>query len=302
MNKLSVNFQNQFKERLIFDESIFENIDLNVKLHEETKNNPLSSSAACLNVLGSLMREPGQLKAFLNQFDLEIEEIYEFPTNSDVGGRMYSDKGYVIFEWVGPQKSPINEKGGSRGHQRTSIDAYIIAKINGKITQLLIEWKFTEGQSRPLALERFSGNKGLERLRRYSSVLTPLRNKEEFPFKFTEEKGIGLFDFSSDHLYQLLRMTLLAKITTPIRIGNLDVVDYRVVHLSHSQNKEIEILHEKYLHSSPGLIKYAGEKLYEVWCQLLSDYEKQRFKYGHWDTELNSISNVELRNYLISLY
>lgn len=73
--------------------------------------------------------------------------------------------------------------GGSLGHQRTSRYDYIIARINGKIAQLLIEWKFTEGQSRPLALERFSGNKGLERLRRHSSILTPLRNKEEFLFK-----------------------------------------------------------------------------------------------------------------------
>ena len=79
--------------------------------------------------------------------------LYKFPTNCNVGGRTYSDRGHVVFEWVGPQKSPINERGGGRGYLRTSIDAYVIAKINGKIMQLLIEWKFTEGKSRAIALE-----------------------------------------------------------------------------------------------------------------------------------------------------
>ena len=63
-----------------------------------------------------------------------IETIIEFPSNSDVGGQIYKDKGCVVFEWIGPKKSPINEKGGGRGQNRTSIDAYVIAKIKGKIS------------------------------------------------------------------------------------------------------------------------------------------------------------------------
>lgn len=302
MDKLTKEFQNQFKDRLIYDESVFYNVDSHVKLHDETKGHPLSSAAACINILGSLMFKPEELIIFLNYFGLEIEELYEFPTNANVGGRNYADKGYVVFEWVGPQESPINEKSGGRGFNRTSVDAFVIAKIKGKITQLLIEWKFTEGKSRPLTLEKFSGFRGLERLRRYSEILVPLRNKAEFPFQFELENGIGLSDFSVDHLYQLLRMTLLAKMTTPIQIGEIKIEDYRIVHLSHSMNKEIEILHEKYLEFSPGLKKYSGKKLYDVWSEILSPYEREKFRYGHWDEAIQYIKDNKLRDYLTERY
>jgi hypothetical protein len=302
MDKLTIEFQSQFHDRLIYDPTILNCIDPAVKLHDETIGNPLSSSAACLNVLGSLMHQPKELLTFLNQFGLEIETIYEFPSYCVVGGRQYADSGYVIFEWVGPLISPINEKGGGRGFNRTSVDAFVMAKINGKITQLLIEWKFTEGKSRPLALEKFSGTRGIERLSRYSNILTALRGRETFPFRFKEEGGLGLPDFSPDHLYQLLRMTLLAKMTTPIQIGNLKIEDYRIVHLSHSANPEIEILHERYLQSSPGLKQYSGKKLYEVWTEILSDFEKERFKYGHWDVAIKEIKDNELRTYLSNRY
>jgi hypothetical protein len=302
MDKLSLDYQKQFDNNLIYDESVFDNIDVKAKLHEETKDNPLSSAASCLNVLGALVNEPEELKCFLNHFNLDIEQVFEFPSNCNIDGQIYKDRGYVIFEWIGPKESPINEKGGGRGHNRTSIDAFVIARIKGKITQLLIEWKFTEGKSRPLTLERFSGNKGLERLRRYSNVLVPLRGKEEFPFNFNEETGIGLYDFSVDHLYQLLRMTLLAKTTTPINIDKINVQDYRIVHLSHSMNIELEILHEKYLFASPGLKKYSGKRLYDVWNEILTSPEKERFRYGHWDDAMRNIANKPLREYLIARY
>jgi hypothetical protein len=302
MDKLTIEYQNQFKDKLIYDHSVFNNIDPKVKLHEETEGNPLSSSAACLNVLGSLIHQPEELKNFLNQFGLEIETIYEFPSNCNVGDRIYTDSGYVIFEWVGQKESPINEGFGPRGKYITSVDAFVISKIKGKITQLLIEWKFTEGKSRPLQLERFGGTKGNERLNRYSSILSKFRGKESFPFKFNEEGGLGLFDFSADHLYQLLRMTLLAKTTTPIQIGNLSIEDYRMVHLSHSANQEIEILHDRYLQSSPGLKKYGGKKLYDVWNEILSPYEKEKFISGHWDKAIKNIKNDQLRTYLTNRY
>jgi hypothetical protein len=302
MDRLTKEFQRKFQDHCIYDKTVFENIDPKVKLHDQTKENPLSSAAACLNVLGSLMNKPAELLTFLNHFGLEIEMLYEFPSDAKVGCRSYADKGYVVFEWVGPQESPINEKGGGRGFNRTSIDAYVLAKINGKITQLLIEWKFTEGKSAALAMAKFSGFKGNERLRRYSDILATLRGKDDFPFRFQEEKGIGLFDFSVDHLYQLMRMTLLAKMTTPISIGNYTIEDYRIVHLSHSMNKETEIMYEKYLQFSPGLKKYAGKKLYEVWSDILSPYEQERFRYGHWDEAIKDIEDEELREYLTIRY
>jgi hypothetical protein len=302
MNKLSLNYQRQFEERLIFDKSIFKSIDPRAKLHNQIKGNPLSSAASCLNVIGSLANRPDNLMKYLNSFGLEIETVFEFPSGADIEGLVYNDRGYVIFEWIGPQFSPICEKGGGRGLNRTSIDAFLITRIRGKITQLFIEWKFTEGISRPLVLNRFAGNTGLERLRRYSTVLASWRKTDKFPFKFKEKDGFGLYDFSADHLYQLLRMTLLARSTIGIIIGEYEIEDYRIVHLSHSMNDEIDILHGKYLSNSPGLLRYSGMKFHDAWKDILTASEKKRFIGGHWDTALNLIKDEELRDYLIERY
>ena len=309
MNKLATEFQEQFSAKLIFDPSVLERIDPAVKLHEETKGNPLSSSAACLNVIGSLANDPKELMKFLGSFGLEIEELYEFPSPVSFGNRKYHDKGYAIFEWIGPQESPINEIGGGRGQNRTSVDAFVLGKIGGKTTQILIEWKFTEGQSRELVLGKFCGGKGVERLKRYSMVLAELRKQGDFPFDFDDEyrsssvkSSLGIYDFSPDHLYQLLRMTLLAKKTTGKALGEYTLEDYRIVHLTHSQNTRINILHPEYLILSPGLSRFSGQRLHDVWKELLSQRDKERFFYGYWDRAIDLIENNELRAYLSERY
>jgi hypothetical protein len=83
---------------LIFDPSALKRIDPAVKLHEETKGNPLSSSAACLNVIGSLANDPKELRKFLAAFGLEIEVLYEFPSPVSFGNGSYRDKGCAIFD------------------------------------------------------------------------------------------------------------------------------------------------------------------------------------------------------------
>ena len=302
MDKLSYEFQNAYLGKNIYDSTVFSHIDSVVKIHDQAYDNPLSSAASCLNVLGSMAQKPDDLLPYLNSFGLNIQKLIPFPSGADVGGEIYNDTGYVIFEWIGPKVSPINEKGGGRGLNRTSVDSYILTVIDGKITQLIIEWKFTEGKSRPLALERFSGLRGIERLRRYSSVLVEMRGGESFPFNFEDEKGIGLYDFSVDHLYQLLRMTLLAKNTTPIKIGDIRVEDYRVVHLTHSKNDDINVLYEKYLDFSPGLKKYSGQQLHEVWKDILNPLEKSKFIGAHWDIAIKDIPDRSLMNYLSERY
>ncbi|MFH0988479.1 MAG: hypothetical protein V1799_00505 [bacterium] len=302
MDRLTYDFQNDYRGKNIYYPAVFSLIDPSVKIHNEACENPLSSAASCLNVLGAMAQKPEDLLVYLNSFGLKIQQLLLFPTGANVGEEIYSDTGYVIFEWIGPRKSPINETGGGRGLNRTSVDAYILAVIDGKVTQMLVEWKFTEGKSRPLAMERFSGLRGIERLRRYSQVLTGMRNSESFPFDFDDEKGIGLYDFSVDHLYQLLRMTLLAKTTTPLMLGEIKVEDYRIVHLTHSKNDEINILHEKYLSHSPGLRKFSGMDLHEAWKKMLSAYEKDKFIGGHWDDAIKDIPDVALRTYLSTRY
>ena len=302
-------FQKQFATNLIFDQSILERIDPTVKLHDETLRHPLSSSAACLNVIGSLSNKPDGLIKFLGSFGLEIEELLEFPSPVSFGDRIYRDTGYAVFEWIGPLKSPINEPGGGRGLNRTSIDAFAIGVINGKITQILVEWKFTEGLSRPLVLGRFCGKKGVERLRRYSPILAELKRHDAFPFDFDDEyrlsdprSSLGIYDFSPDHLYQLMRMTLLAKKTIGIDLGKYTLEDYRIVHLTHSQNDRINTLHPEYLILSPGLKHFSGQQLHDVWKGLLSPSDREKFFSGHWDKSINTIEDNNLRTYLAERY
>ena len=73
----------------------------------------------------------------------KIQEIIPFPSGTFFDGYQYIDSGNVVFEWIGPKSSPLHEK-GCRGYNRTSIDAFILAKINNKVTQIFVEWKFTE--------------------------------------------------------------------------------------------------------------------------------------------------------------
>ena len=304
-----IEYQKKYESRLIFDPTVFNRVDPQVKLHEETKKHPQSSSAACFNVIGAMSLDPRGLCSYLNSFGLEIEEILEFPSQVDCGGLIYNDVGYVVFEWVGPQKSPINESGGGRGFNRTSVDAFLIVKIRGKLTQLLIEWKFTEGFSRELALGLFCGGQGVERLYRYSSILANFRKKKILPFKFFEEyeaknidSHLGLYDMSPDHFYQLLRITLLAETTTPVDIGHFHIEDYRILHLTHSQNDKINIVQPEYLKFSPGLKQYVGQSFHSVWKTILSDSARSRFFSGHWDKALSAVPNVELRSYLTERY
>ncbi len=309
MNKLDLGFQNRFKDRLLFNKGMLDYVDPAVKLHEETLRHPLSSSAACLNVMGSLLDDPKGLIRFLGACGVRTEEVYKFPSPVTFGGRDYHDRGHVVFEWIGPQESPIKERGGGRGQRRTSIDAFVLARIEGKTTQVLIEWKFTEGLSRKLALGRFSGIRGVERLRRYSSVLAEMRRDGEFPFDFAEEHDpsdpastTGLSDLSPDHLYQLLRMTLLAKKTTGMVLGDYLFEDYRILHLTHSENHVINILQPDHLALSPGLARFAGRPVHEVWRELLSTQDRTKFIGHHWDWAIGSISDGELKNYLSDRY
>ncbi|MDR2104962.1 MAG: hypothetical protein LBP51_04315 [Deferribacteraceae bacterium] len=188
-----------------------------VKIHGD-KLSPSSSAAACINVLGYLNRNSGELIPFFEEFGLKLDKVVDFPTGANVGGRIYPDKGHILFEWIGPRVSPINEKGGSRGLCRTSIDGFFITKQQGKYVQVFVEWKFAEKYN---AAPKFSRLVGVERLRRYSLALLEL--KKDFPFDLSNNSTIGLADFSYEPLNQLLRMTLLAKKTTPISIGGIQL-------------------------------------------------------------------------------
>ena len=168
----------------------------------------------------------------------------------------------------------------------------------------MIEWKFTETYNGISFAQRFSGIAGTERLRRYSSCLAKLRKVKEFPFKMSYERGLGLYDLGYEPYYQLLRMTLLAKLTTPFKFDNGSLVeDYRVIHLSHSENKELDILSKKHLEFSPGLKHNVNKSLHEVWRDsILSETETAKFCSGYWNKATKAIADSDLKKYLIERY
>jgi hypothetical protein len=285
--KTSKDYQEQYRDKQFYNDRIPSGISEKVKLHDEV-NNPLSSAAACLNILGYLNQHRQEIIPFFGTFGLDIEEVPEFPSGADVQGEVYDDGGPIVFEWIGPKESPIHEKGGSRGQNRTSVDAFLIARVKGKYAQLLIEWKFTESYQSGKALHNFGGKKGIERLRRYASVLTNQR-KGQFPFRFSDEDGLGLQDFSYEPFYQLLRMTLLAKETTPMTLGNIRVEDYYILHLAHSENTGLLEVRKPHLKYCPGLQNTAETDLHKLWASLLTDEEKAHFYCGYWNKALEQL-------------
>lgn len=299
---LSERFQRRWKNQQIYDETILGNIDKGVQLHSELWN-VRSSAAACINTIGNIAQKKDDLITFLNKFNLDVEDIIPFPKGVTLDGETYNDKGNVIFEWIGPRRSPIYEKGGKRGQNRTSIDAFILAMINNRITQLLIEWKFTETYNSKDQLQKFAGVAGNERLRRYSMCLAKLRKTKDIPF-LMDKNQFGLYDLGYEPYYQLLRMTLLAKLTTPCKFENgLAIEDYRIVHLMHSKNKGLDILSRKHLSCLPGLRQNVGKTLHEVWRDIiLTENEASKFHCGYWNEAIASISNGRLKKYLLERY
>ena len=302
-NKLTSSYQEQYRHRQFYDEGFRRNLDDNLEFHKEI-NNPMSSAAACVNVMGGIASNKSDLIAFLNYYGLGVEDIIPFHRGMTYDRRTYNDQGNVLFEWVGPLVSPILEVGGSRGHLKTSVDAYVLAVIDGIVTQLLIEWKFTEKYNTPGQLQKFAGIAGNERLRRYSSCLARLRKAKDFPFQMTEEGGIGLYDLGYEPYFQLLRFTLLAKLTTPFTFDDgPEVSDYRVIHLSHSKNDALNILSKMHVSRSPGFKDQAGKAMCEVWKHtILAVEERPRFMHGCWDEALGVISESPLKEYLLKRY
>ncbi|MFV2045246.1 MAG: hypothetical protein ACC700_18690, partial [Anaerolineales bacterium] len=147
MDKLSIEYQRKWSSGPIYNPEVLNNVGQDAQLHKDIEN-VMSSAASCMNVLANLGESAVDLSEFLNRFDLGVQEIIPFPSNSNVGGEIYDDKGNVIFEWMGPRKSTIEEgSSGKRGAYRTSIDAFVLARIENRVTQLLIEWKFSESYS-----------------------------------------------------------------------------------------------------------------------------------------------------------
>ena len=248
---------------------------------------PLSSQASCLNFWYPYTKPENKkgLIEILRAIGIEAEDIITIGPNWKFDDTLYRDYGNVIFEWIGPEVSPIGEENGyMRGHHRTSIDAYILAIVGGKVTQILIEWKFTEHYSSRCNTGKFLGGKGVERLSRYSPIIARDRKAgKDILFNFANIDDLGLYDVGYEPFYQLLRQHMLGQETVGMCFGPHKIEDYIVVHLSHSKNDKLNILSEKHCTYANGLKQYVGQEIHKVWMQLLNEEQKRHFYSGYWD-------------------
>jgi hypothetical protein len=74
------------------------------------------------------------------------------------------------------------------------------------------------------------------------------------------------------------------------------------LHLTHSQNDKINILQYENLIYSPGLQRYAGRGLHEVWSELLSNKENTRFVGTYWDKALAGLDTSDWYSYCEKRY
>ena len=331
MNVLSHEFQEQFKNKQFINNSIPYMLKKSgIKGHNGLYN-PLSSQACCINFFYPFIEEKQKesLKQLLFALGIEVDSVITIKPNSKFYDEnayrqtnlfvttetseddriiKYPDGGNVLFEWIGPYKSPTGENSGYlRGHHRTSIDAYILAYIKGKVTQLLIEWKFTESYSSRQNTGKFLGAKGIERLARYAPILARDRALgKEILFKIDDIDYWGLYDICYEPFYQLLRQHMLGQETVGMCFGDYYIQDYKVIHLTHSANKKLNVLTDKQAEYSKGFSDFVGNQIHEIWSDLLNTNFKEKFIGAYWDEAVLKFKpNNELKSwydYIVERY
>lgn len=160
-------------------------------------NNPLSSQIACLNHLFYIKNNYDAVLKLAQNINTNISNVYILENDTE------QTRGYISFEVVS-EFDHLNEsrrKDGklSRGSNCTSIDAIILAELDGERTLLVIEWKYVEKYSN----EDKSQSKGGEtRKKRYDDLI-----KNSKFIKSDIDENI----YYTEPFYQLMRQTLWAE-------------------------------------------------------------------------------------------
>jgi hypothetical protein len=156
-------------------------------------HNTLSSQVACVNFLLPHRQDPAALTAILRKLDPDVETVV--PVED---GHM-TPAALVELEWVGSRGfASLEGTGATRGQRVTSADAFLVARLHdGRLRGYLMEWKYVERGSED---DKRGGQEGETRRSRYRSL-----------FEAVFKPGIDLDDFLIDPLYQLMRLSLLAR-------------------------------------------------------------------------------------------
>jgi len=88
---------------------------------------------------------------------------------------------------------------------------------------------------------------------------------------------------------------------TPYKFNDISVEDYYIVHLVHSENKDLLNVNTNHLKYSPGIKIDEKINFHELWSSLLSNEEKRHFIYGYWNKaipQLNDSSNYLEERYM----
>jgi len=205
---------------------------------------PVSSQVACVNHL-----EPARLDAAIG---LAVVESV-LPSAERVVA--VEDGGYVAYEWIG-EKNYLSERGQTRGANRTSLDALMVAEAEDRLVLLLIEWKYTETYSQAKSLARSEG--GTDRI----AIYRPFLDRPDCPIRVADDRFDRLF---YGPLEQLMRQTLLG--WQMVESGELGADDWHHVLVVPGANADLLAKNP-----SPDL---PGGSLGDAWSGVLE--EPQRF-------------------------
>ncbi len=232
----------------------------------------LSSQIQCLNFLYSFRNDKKAVLQLAKLFEPQIDDIY--PTIID------KEEGFLAFEFTYNNDKLINEKskGSKRGKYCTSIDVFLIAKLNNKKLLVPIEWKYTENYLffENKALEK---NKGQTRQASYNQLIS---ESKQLKTPTILAKSIYYFE----PYYELMRQTLLVE-----QMVNKGVAD-DFLHIFVAPIANTDLLQNSYLCEL--------QDLFETWKNQLEKPEK----FKHIDTSqiLGLIAQLpnysELYNYL----
>lgn len=75
-----------------------------------------------------------------------------------------------------------------------------------------------------------------------------------------------------------------------------------LIHSTYCQNDWINTLHPEYLILSPGLKRFSGQQLHDVWKILLSPKDREKSFYGYWDKAIDVFDDNRLKTYLVERY
>lgn len=200
----------------------------------------LSSQIACLNHLFLLRYSPDIVLSILNSVSDEFEEVLPIACDSTTKDGQTRKPSYIAFEVVS-DLDHLNEDPPQRGANCTSIDAFVLARHkSGKVYLVPIEWKYTEDyvsfdKSKEDNPNMGKGNaeKGKERLRRYSSLITNSK------YLITKDSYLSSLYFQ-EPFYQLMRQTLWAEQMIINKAQErIKADDYLHLHVVPSENKDL---------------------------------------------------------------